>query len=122
MSSIEALETRLAIDVASAVRASTANEDSLQQRLNDAEKMQKDMIEKCRLFEKQLELSEESRKTEAEEHISATKSLNEKLQELEVERKRLQEEVEGLETSLSEANKAAVAAQWQVMYYNIKMN
>jgi chromosome segregation ATPase len=111
---LEALEARIADEVANALRASEASEDSLQQRVKDAEKAQRDMVEKCRLFEKQLEQSEGSHKIEAAEHTVAMNALKQNLQELETERKRLQDEVESLETSLSDANKAAVAAQWQV--------
>jgi hypothetical protein len=115
-STLSEVEKKLAVELARVVQASTSNEEEFMQKLADADKVHAGMIEKVRLFERQLETSESGRRADAEAAAVASKELSRKLADLETERKRLQDEVESLETSLSEANKSAVAAQWQVLY------
>lgn len=88
-------------------------ENDLIRRIQESEKSCASLTEKCRLFEKQLETSESARKTEAEEAAVSKKDLDKKIRDLEIERKRLQEESESLE-------KAAISAHRKVSIKSIK--
>ena len=88
--------------------AQSNSEESFKQRILDSEKQVADLTKKCKLFEKQIEISEEVRKNESKEAVGASeaaenvkKELERRIRDLEDERKRLQNETDALESAAS---------------------
>lgn len=110
---ISSLEKNIRVAGDREVQQAEAAEGVFIQRALDAEKTASDLAEKCRLFEKQLEVSEDIHRTDSDAKVEALRDLTQRFQALEAERRRLQDETEVLEQSLSNATKATAAQQWQ---------
>lgn len=81
-------------------------EETVAERYKEHENQVSSLSERCRLFEKQLEITQEQMQTEANEKNESIKKLNTSINALETERARLQDETEVLEKSLSDAKQS----------------
>ena len=95
--SLQSLEEQLNETSFSKSNVPMVPEELYLQKQQEFEKQTHGLNEKCKLFEKKLETSEESRRNESKESTDVKKDLERKVQELESERKRLQEEAEKME-------------------------